>query len=59
MIFLIIQKDISLTCPVVVCVVIWQIVLKELDPASSHIPVYIGVPLIAVSTQVRLLKITI
>lgn len=48
---------ILLTCPVIVRVV--NVVLKQLDLASSHVPVYIGVPLVAVSTQVRLLKVTV
>jgi len=49
----------SLTCLVVVCVVIWHIVVEKVDPASSHIPVYVGIPLVSVSTQVSVLKITL
>lgn len=43
-------SEISPTCPVVVCVVIRHVIVEDLDPTSSHIPVYIGVPLVTVST---------
>lgn len=49
----------SRTCLVVICVVSWHVVLKELGSTSSHVPVYIRIPLVTVSTQVRLLKITL
>lgn len=51
------MMEIPLTCLVVVCVVFWHVVEKA--PSSSHVPVHIGVPLVAVSTQVTLLKITL
>lgn len=36
-----------------------DVVIEELGAASSHVPVHIGVPLVAVSAQVRVLKITL
>lgn len=48
-----------LTCFVVVRVVVGYVAAEELSPGSSHEPVDVGVPLIAVSAQMRLLEVAL
>lgn len=48
-----------LTSPVVERVVIEHAVVKELDAATSNVPVHIGVPLVTVPTQVGLLIVAL
>lgn len=42
-------------------VIVWQVVVKQLAPAgaAAHEPVDIGIPLVIVPAQVRLLKVAI
>lgn len=49
----------GLTGLVLVGVVTGHVVVQQVDPASSYVPVHVDVPQVAVATQVRLLKVTL